>query len=307
MSNSYLYGKCLVPADNLDLCSPEVQKVIMEGWFRERYEDPAENAPWAEGEYHYIWGGPHDAHEVLSEEFGESVKESVIEELAQELWDDNPEWASIPTYEDTCMADFTHLYYKFESAMGNIKLILTIQNIPAKAENTFYRLLYANVVSALEVYLSGNFINRVLSNGDLMREFVKTTDEFKKEKILFSEIYQKIDGMKTRIIDMLGKFSWHRLDRIENMYSDTFGINFPKNEEIYKAIQIRHDIVHRNGENKKGEIIPITKDDVSRIIESVLNFVEGIDQKIIDKFGREKEYKPQQFRSHAPEWNSGVE
>lgn len=47
------------------------QKRIMEVWFRNSYEDPAERTPYEsrEGGYQWIWGGPYDALEELESEF----------------------------------------------------------------------------------------------------------------------------------------------------------------------------------------------------------------------------------------------
>ena len=46
----------------------ETQVKVMEPWFYQNFEDPAEKTPYvsAEGGYQWIWGGPYDASEVLS-------------------------------------------------------------------------------------------------------------------------------------------------------------------------------------------------------------------------------------------------
>ena len=285
MSDSYFYGGRLVPTDILDLLTAENQKKIMEHWFRERYEDPAESCPVESGNYFYIWGGPHDAMEVLCEEFSDSVEASVIQELADELFGENPEWASIPTYEDTWLAESTHSYHKFTSDMDNIKSLVDVEGVSAgELQDVLYRLLYANVVFALETYLSDNFKKRILSNSALMRSFVETTPKFKETKIYVSDVYQKLDGMEKYIKEYFLNFIWHRLNDVKKTYCETMKIEFPDIKIMHKAVGMRHKIVHGSGDN-----VSITRDDVLRIIESATKFVENIDVQIVEKFGKEKE------------------
>jgi len=48
-------------------------------WFRDNFEDPAEETPYegAEGGYIYIWGGPYDAREELEDAFPEADEEAI--------------------------------------------------------------------------------------------------------------------------------------------------------------------------------------------------------------------------------------
>ncbi|KDM65488.1 hypothetical protein ACIDI_103c00010 [Acidiphilium sp. JA12-A1] len=76
---------------------------LMIDWFGQNYEDPAERTPYdsAEGGYLWIWGGPHDARDVLYTKFGSLVSEGLIDEAAQEIEAEGTvDWASKPTRED---------------------------------------------------------------------------------------------------------------------------------------------------------------------------------------------------------------
>ena len=73
----------------------------MVAWFRARYEDPAENAPYDDG-YVYLCGGPYDAREELSDNFPaepglsgdewEEIIDAVVGEIEE---DGSSEWAKI--------------------------------------------------------------------------------------------------------------------------------------------------------------------------------------------------------------------
>jgi hypothetical protein len=57
----------------------------MRHWFDGNFEDPSNETPRDKGEFIYIWGGPYDAHEQLSDEFSSLVPEDRIREVADEI------------------------------------------------------------------------------------------------------------------------------------------------------------------------------------------------------------------------------
>jgi hypothetical protein len=78
------------------------QLEIMETWFRTYFEDPAQETPYngREGGYQYIHGGPYEALDELSDEFGGVVPDERIAELAEELDGEGPEWAPTGAHPD---------------------------------------------------------------------------------------------------------------------------------------------------------------------------------------------------------------
>ncbi|MEP2758942.1 MULTISPECIES: hypothetical protein [Alphaproteobacteria] len=71
-------------------------------WFHEHYEDPAHRLPYesAEGGYQWIYGGPYDAQEALSDNF-QDEPEDIIEAAVEEIESEGQlEWSPVPTSED---------------------------------------------------------------------------------------------------------------------------------------------------------------------------------------------------------------
>lgn len=70
----------------------------MRNWFFDHFEDPAEMTPYdsKEGGYQYLYGGPYDAYEELSSEFGSVYPDEWIKELANRLNSIAPEWSPGP-------------------------------------------------------------------------------------------------------------------------------------------------------------------------------------------------------------------
>jgi hypothetical protein len=226
-------------------------------------------------------GGPYDAREELEAEFSDLVPGSTINKLASELRDISPEWTGKPAKRnifsylasDIINVDYDH---NFQASIQDI-VRLTNAEVDDSVRSSFHRLLYANIITVLEAYLADAFIKTTLRDPSLIRKFVETTLFFKKERIKISEIYNKMEGLKHRVTEYLGKVMWHDLAKVKGMYRDTLGIELPENmPELYRAIMIRHDIVHRNGKTKVGVEHNITLENIVSLIAIVRSLVESI-------------------------------
>jgi hypothetical protein len=72
---------------------------FLESWFLARYEPPVEVCPWdgAEGGYQWIWGGPYDAEEALTDTWGDIFTEDFLADVAARLCEeaDCDEWSGM--------------------------------------------------------------------------------------------------------------------------------------------------------------------------------------------------------------------
>lgn len=274
--------------EELENADRETQLEAMRDWFYRNYEDPAQRTPYesAEGGYIWVWGGPYDAREELETEFSGVVPEEVIEELAEELTQECWQWAPTPSREDyddylvDDIAQITEYYGNFSSGILDIEKLLET-DVDGIVANCFYRLLFVNVITALETYLSDAFINTVVPNSELMRRFVEKTPEFQSEKVSLSDVFKAVEQIEQRAKSYLIDVVWHNLERVKPMYRDTLDIDFPKDiGPIFRAIIKRHDIVHRNGKTKSGTEIIVSKQDVSDLIAAVEAFAQQIDAQL---------------------------
>lgn len=261
----------------------------MREWFYANYEDPAERTPYmtSEGGYIWIWGGPYDAREELEANFGHEVPEDLIDELVEELNSECFEWAPTPKPEDYDDEFFSGLeeevadfYGNFRKAIENVQTLLDA-NLDPEPQQYLYRLLFVNVITAMETYLSDAFINTVMPDSALVQKLVETSPEFKKEKISLSEIFKTMATIEDQATKYLSEISWHHLQRVKPMYKDTLGIDFPKDlGGIYKAVLTRHDIVHRNGKTTENKEVNVNANDVNDLIAAVQAFVSHINEKL---------------------------
>ena len=70
------------------------------------------------------------------------------------------------------------------------------------------------------------------------------------------------------------------------MFTATFGVDFPELEDLeglFRAVEVRHDLVHRSGKNKDGVEHMITIEDIEKVIVASDMLVSYIDRQH-DKF-----------------------
>jgi hypothetical protein len=66
---------------------------LMTRWFFQNFEHPAGSCPWEDGEWVFVWGGPHDARSELEWTFGDATSQEAIEAVVAELEAKSHLWA----------------------------------------------------------------------------------------------------------------------------------------------------------------------------------------------------------------------
>lgn len=276
-----------IPIEDIKNLKRKTQIDIMRGWFYERFEDPAERTPYetAEGGYLWIWGGPYDAREQLESQFSNYVSEDIIDELIEELQGECWEWA--PTdraedYEDHLIDDIVEIencHEEFETAMADILYLLEIK-IPDTVIRKMYSLLFTNVITALEAYLSDKFIKRVMSDDETLRRCVESSPEFSKQKVPISEVLKIADSIKSRTKKYLAAIVWHNLERIKPMYESVLQVDLGDISPIMNAVNKRHDLVHRNGRDNEGNPVNVSIEDIQELVSHAKTLVDKVESKL---------------------------
>ncbi len=268
--------------EKLKNLSREEQKIYMEEWFRGNYEDPAEQCPYCEGEYIYLWGGPYDAQEELEEQFSGEVADEIISELADELSMECPYWSGKEgPYFDLIEPDPDY-YSSFIESIDQIKEMIDTKFDP-KIQNFLLKLLYANIITVLETFLSEAFITVLFSDDCFITQFVEKNDDFKERKILLSDLYKEYNKIHHTVQTYLSNVIWHKIFKIKCLYECTFDLTFSEETtSLSKAITIRHDLIHRGGKNKKGEVVNVTLNELKSLIVDIENFVNDLHSKLLE-------------------------
>lgn len=147
-------------------------------------------------------------------------------------------------------------------------------------EELLRSMLYANAFSALESVLSDNLIDALNSDPEVLASLGSKYEKFKNEKFSLRDLITENKTPLNLAIEHLQNTVFHNFPLVSKIYESAFGIGFPDFGELSKALDNRHDIVHRNG-YRPGEENPkkYSRKTVMRLLIMMQNFV-------IDLFSR---------------------
>ncbi|ENP8324489.1 hypothetical protein M2G54_22145 [Vibrio vulnificus] len=184
-------------------------------------------------------------------------------------------------YQSYSISENKEFHNTFLQATFEIESLSEAKLIDRRLQTQMNRLLYSNVITALETYLSDALFNIVMSNPDLIQKVIETSPEFKNQKFDLSDIYKKYSSLESLASEYLVNIIYHNISKVSQIYKSVLGVNFPKKlSPIYKAITIRHDIIHRNGKDKNGQSIILDKGDVHQLLQDVRAFVAEVNLQI---------------------------
>lgn len=139
-------------------------------------------------------------------------------------------------------------------------------------------MVYGHLVAAMEGFLSAHFISLVLNSDDLMRRLVETDPELQKKSIKLIDLFGSHEHVKITVATYLSEIIFHNIKKIKPMYKSVLGYDFGDVEWLFKAVELRHDCVHRAGYDKNGKRIDISQHVVRLAMQKMKALVGDIEQ-----------------------------
>ncbi len=269
--------------------SPDDQRVAMHGWFVTRYCNPVEiGTPFDSetGRYHFIFGGPFDAKEVLQARFAGRVDDALIARLAFDLemeggvsWTSrtpcNPYEDDEPLYDlqvDGWAEPLATLKERLTQAME----VLNLQG-PAAARARAEQLVYAGLITDLESFLWETASYWVNNEPDVLNEFIDKVGKFQNPQFSLSQV-RKWEGewFRREVNLYLQNLVWHNEKAVNQVFAEGLGVKLKSWQFLRKALETRHHIVHRSGHDKDGRPIQIMRDEIVQLRSDIDAFAESI-------------------------------
>lgn len=154
--------------------------------------------------------------------------------------------------------------------------------------NLVNRLVFSHQVTALEAYLGDTLIKAVASDVQAMERLIVTDNELSKQKFTLAEIRNEPGLVERKVREHLRTILYHNLAKVDVLYNIVFGIRIlslpEKNVDLFKAVKLRHDCVHRNGFDKDGNELSIfTRTFVQEAADTIRTLVECIEKAIQER------------------------
>jgi len=121
----------------------------------------------------------------------------------------------------------------------------------------------------------------VTSFPPLIRRIVENDAKFRNSKIPISDLFKKYDAIRDEVTEYLENLTYHKMRKVRGLYKSILCINFPNDlSTLGAAIEIRHDIVHRNGKNKQGKHHDLNLTSVTDLLKAIKAFVDIVDPQV---------------------------
>ena len=173
-------------------------------------------------------------------------------------------------------------YANYIFSIKKLREILRVKNIVN--EDVLLKIIYSNIITNLETYLFDLAINLINSDVHSLRSVVENYGVFEKSKIEKRDIFNEYESIKNSVISELQQKSFHNLKTVIPLFKNGFSINFShKINDLPKAIEIRHDIVHRNGRDFNGKAHKISLDDIKSLMSKTDELVDFVNQEFEKK------------------------
>ena len=171
-------------------------------------------------------------------------------------------------------------YESFKNSLTEIKYIQNISFLAGETNTTLNKMLYSQLITCLEVYLSSALASNVFSKKEYYNRFVESYAPFQKSTIQISKVLETYSNMESIIKNELSSIVYHNIPKVSKIYNGVFGISFPPIDDICKIISTRHDLVHRNGMDKAGNKIEISKAQLDDVFDKINIFVSSINSSL---------------------------
>lgn len=131
-----------------------------------------------------------------------------------------------------------------------------------------------------------------LSGGAVFRSVFRTLDKVHREAQRISNGWESAspdvidwhENAQAKASDHLYDVVWHNLGKVRCMYKTVLEVKFPSDmDAIFKAVIVRHDLVHRNGKTKGGSLHRFKQSDLKSVFSKIEAFISLVDEQVKEK------------------------
>ncbi|WP_271567226.1 hypothetical protein [Bradyrhizobium sp. CCBAU 11386] len=112
------------------------------------------------------------------------------------------------------------------------------------------RMIFAQQIEGLQAYLADTLINLVKNDSDAMKRLITGDSDLLAKKFSLSEISANAQPIEQEVLSHLRSIVYHNIPKVRALYKiaanvDIFEMLGASKDRLFKAIEYRHDCVHR--------------------------------------------------------------
>lgn len=163
-------------------------------------------------------------------------------------------------------------------------VILGDHNLPV-GDDLINRMIFAQQVGALEAYLGDTLVRAVLSDPSAIGRLITQDRDLAETRFSLVQFAARPDLVRETVKLHLKGVIYHNLAKVDVLYKIALGVPVlgakDENDVLFRAVQLRHDCVHRNGFSPDGERLTVfTQAFVGETIDSLRAVVERVERAV---------------------------
>lgn len=243
-------------------------------------EDDVLECPICQKEFEYSIGCGFGGGFLEIPDIDEHETEVHVEEFG--TWDE--------FYEDQIDAylEDSDSFGAFKKETDKLRKLVAYPVADKEIEEIIFKQVYSGSITCMEEYLSDKLINAVLRKDVYFRRFVESYKSFQKEKMTVSDIYKQFGRLEALVRSTLLDIVYHRLDIVNELFKQVFKIKSLSISSCMKIVEVRHNMVHRNGKTKEGKKILLDRLLIEQTLKAVEDFVFEVENRIKEAVLNEK-------------------
>jgi hypothetical protein len=167
----------------------------------------------------------------------------------------------------------------------NIQMSTLRDELSQAPSESSLKMTYSYSVTLMETCLGDMIKSLVLNKECYLKNSIENVTELKNIKIPLHEIFRNNDIVKKVVLTTFSDYLYHNIEKIVPIYSAVLGEKTPSNvkkkmDVVVKITKIRHDIVHRNGVDKDGEVVELSRQVLITVMDDIKEFVTHIKSSI---------------------------
>lgn len=250
----------------------------MSEWCWSNYRDPVDECPYHDGEYIYIYGGPYDIQEELIDCFGDEEEVLALIEEILPNFEPGHYYTGVPENDWFEQGEIHQIFRE------NIEVIRDLMGTGSthtkELRDSLSKMLFSHTITLLETYLQDTMLEITARSPSAYKKFVEGYTPFSKENVTVrSVLLGSRNQFDNKVKDTLNGLMWHNLVKVKPLFQ-LVGVPSLEIGQMIKFISVRHDLVHRNGRNKKGDDVQVNDRLLYNCIDEAVKVVDSIESQI---------------------------
>ncbi len=171
------------------------------------------------------------------------------------------------------------LHQRFVEELNGLKRLAN-SSTPIFEVDMLGRMTYAHSITLLEAYLSDTAKFLIRENDKFLKNAL-SIDELKNAKYPLDYLVKNKISAVDLATKELSDISFHNVPKVRKIFEAILGMKIDIDiSKLSRVVSIRHDIVHRNGKTKDGELVRLVQSEVLEVIEIIEVFASDLQRHV---------------------------